>query len=100
MHAIKPPAAAANLLLGLLARLKGYILFQQKKYNESIELLNSIKEDLECKAEVIELIGDCFFKLEDVEKALKYWNKSKSLGRTNKTLFKKINDKKYYELSM
>ena len=83
-----------------LIRLKGYILFQQKKYNESIELLNSIKENLECKAEVIELIGDCFFKLEDVEKALKYWNKSKSLGRTNKTLFKKINDKKYYELSM
>ena len=83
-----------------IINLKGYILFQQQKYNIALELLENILNMNQCKSKTIELIGDCYFKLGDKTKALNSWKKSRDLGRKDKTLIKKINDKMYYELMM
>ena len=80
-----------------IINLKGYILFQQQKYNLSITLLESILTMNECKAKTIELLGDCYFKLGNKTKALNNWKKSRDLGKNDETLIKKITDERYYE---
>ena len=75
----------------------GWILFQQKRYELSKEYIEKSLAASPNSAEVVEHMGDVFFKLNKPEKALEFWNKAKELGSDSETLDKKIKEKKYVE---
>jgi tetratricopeptide (TPR) repeat protein len=76
---------------------KGFILFQQGKFNEA--LLSFQKADmLEPSNKIfVEHLGDGYAKLGDVSKAVDYWKKAKELGSKNKNIDKKIEKKQYFD---
>ncbi len=47
--------------------------------------------------DVLERFGDVMFKMENVENAIKYWEKAKAKGSNSDKLEKKITDRKLYE---
>jgi tetratricopeptide (TPR) repeat protein len=67
-------------------------LDEAKFYQE--KALELAKED---RATLYDHYGDILFKLNDVENALKNWNKAKENGSKNKVLPAKISGKKYIE---
>jgi tetratricopeptide (TPR) repeat protein len=67
-------------------------LEEAKYYQE--KALKSEKEDM---STIFEHYGDILIKLNDVENALKYWNKAKEAGSKNKALPIKISKKEYVE---
>jgi tetratricopeptide (TPR) repeat protein len=76
----------------------GWIMFQMGKYNDAKHfILRAIEVDPSPSGEVYEHLGDALFKLDDIEGALKYWQKAKSMGDTSPLIDKKINDQSYYE---
>ena len=76
----------------------GWILFQQEKYSEAkIYFEKALDKGGFNRPAIVEHLGDVFYKLNQPDKALENWNKSKELGNTSDLLKKKIADKKYYE---
>lgn len=65
--------------------------YTEAKYYQEKALANG-KDDM---STIYEHYGDILFKLNDIENALKYWNKAKEAGSKNKTLPTKISTKKY-----
>lgn len=75
-----------------------WILFQSDKFNLAKEWLEkAIKTGGEKNGIILEHYGDVLFKLNEVEKALEYWKKSKASGRSSEKIDKKIADKNIYE---
>lgn len=73
---------------------KGWILFQQGKYNESRKILQKALENSGSNnAEILEHYGDCLFKLDKKEKAVKYWKKALGKTKNPDELKKKIENK-------
>jgi tetratricopeptide (TPR) repeat protein len=68
-------------------------LYTDAKYYQEQAMANS-KDDM---ATIYEHYGDILFKLNEVDKALTYWNKAKENGSKSKTLPTKISTKKYVE---
>jgi tetratricopeptide (TPR) repeat protein len=73
----------------------GWVLFQKGEYEKAKSEFESAyayntKDDV-----ILEHLGDVYFKLNDLEKALIWWEKAKAI-ESNPTLEKKIADKKYY----
>jgi tetratricopeptide (TPR) repeat protein len=68
-------------------------LYTDAKYYQEQAIANS-KEDM---ATIYEHYGDILFKLNEVDKALTYWNKAKENGSKSKSLPTKISTKKYVE---
>lgn len=68
-------------------------LYTDAKYYQEQAIAKS-KDDM---ATIYEHYGDILFKLNEVENALKYWNKAKEDGSKNKSLPTKISTKKYVE---
>lgn len=76
---------------------KGFILFQQNKFVEAMQLFEKAYS-LSSKDKIItEHLGDGYVKTGNKEKAVEYWKKAKELGSTNKSLDKKIEKKEYYD---
>ena len=46
---------------------------------------------------IVEHLGDVYFKLGQINKSIDLWQKAKELNSDNKILLKKIEDKKYYD---
>ena len=67
-------------------------LEEAKYYQE--KAMKSEKEDM---STIFEHYGDILIKLNDVDNALKYWNKAKEAGSKNKALPIKISKKEYVE---
>jgi len=76
---------------------KGYILFQQGKYNEALPSFEKATQLEPSSSIFVEHLGDCFFKLGNSTKALEHWINAKTLGSRNKNIDKKIEKKQYYE---
>ena len=78
---------------------KGFILFQQGKYDEAKELFEqAIDMNPEQKdAEILEHLADAQFKLGNTEEAVKLWKEAKDLGSKSPLLDKKIETKTYVE---
>jgi tetratricopeptide (TPR) repeat protein len=72
-------------------------LFQQKRYELAKEYIEKSLAASPNSAEVVEHMGDVFFKLNKYEKAIELWNKARELGSDSEMLDKKIKDKKYVE---
>jgi tetratricopeptide (TPR) repeat protein len=77
----------------------GYILFQQKKYEEALREFEKALALNQNDKHIIEHVGDAQFKVGKVNEALANWKKAKELGATNLKLNDKINSKQYYEPS-
>jgi tetratricopeptide (TPR) repeat protein len=76
----------------------GWILFQQGKYKEAkVYFEKAIDKGGFNRPAIVEHYGDLLYKLNEPDRALENWKKSKELGNTSETLLKKISDKKYYE---
>lgn len=77
-----------------------WILYKQGKYVQAKELLEKAVEGGGSKnAVILEHLGDVYAKLNNITKALEYWNKAKAVenGDASEFLDKKIADKKLYE---
>lgn len=75
----------------------GYILFQQKKYNEALIQFEKALELNKNDKHITEHCGDALFKLGKINEAVIYWKKAKEFGSKNLKLNEKINDKTFYE---
>lgn len=78
---------------------KGFILFQMNKFEEAKGFFEEAMKLNATEPDINDHLGDVYFKLKDVDNALKFWNKAKELGSKNKNLAKKIETKSYYEPS-
>ena len=76
----------------------GFILFQKKEYSKAKTQLESAYAYNTEDVTVMEHLGDVYFKLNDLEKALIWWEKAKAIKTliNNDLLDKKIANKKYY----
>ncbi|MBI2257871.1 MAG: tetratricopeptide repeat protein [Flavobacteriia bacterium] len=75
----------------------GWVLFQQKKYQDA---QIQFEKALELKANdkhLIEHYGDVLFKLGKTSEAVQQWIKAKEMGSTNLKLEEKIKNKTYYD---
>jgi tetratricopeptide (TPR) repeat protein len=77
----------------------GWILFQQGKYKDAKEYIKRAIESDTANAEstLLEHMGDVYYKLGELDKALEYWNRALKRGEATPLLPKKIKDKRYYE---
>ena len=77
---------------------KGFILFQQEKYNEAkIQFQKALTSGGDKNTAVLEHLGDTFFKLNEKSNSVKYWKMSQELGNSSETLEKKIKNQNWYE---
>jgi Tfp pilus assembly protein PilF len=77
----------------------GWILYKEGKYDKALEF---IKKAITANGDnadgtVWEHLGDIYFKLNDVDKAVDSWKKAKEKGTDSIDIDKKIKDKKLYE---
>ncbi|MCJ8289239.1 MAG: tetratricopeptide repeat protein [Crocinitomicaceae bacterium] len=73
----------------------GWVLFQKKEYSKAKAEFESAYAYNTTDETVMEHLGDVYFKLKDLEKALVWWERAKAI-KSNDLLDKKIADKKYY----
>lgn len=73
-----------------------WVLFTMKNYNEALTfMLQAVEFDINKSEVLLEHLGDIYFHLGDVDKALMYWQKALSMGKENKKLNEKIITKTY-----
>ncbi|MBS1783474.1 MAG: tetratricopeptide repeat protein [Bacteroidetes bacterium] len=76
----------------------GWILYKQGKLELAKDyILKAIGHNPNADGTVWEHLGDVYFKLGDVEKAVESWKRAKSKGTENIIIDKKISDRKIYE---
>jgi len=76
----------------------GWILFQQGKFEEAkIYFEKALDKGGFNRPAITEHYGDVLYKLNQPDKALEYWKKSKELGNASELLNKKIAENKYFE---
>ncbi|KAF0138440.1 MAG: tetratricopeptide domain-containing protein, partial [Stygiobacter sp.] len=68
----------------------GWILFQNKKYEEALIYIKKAVDLGEVSAVVLEHLGDVYAKLHKLDDAKKYWNKALELDKKNAALQSKI----------
>lgn len=77
-----------------------WILYKQEKFVQAKEWLEkALNNGAESNAVILEHLGDTYAKLQNIAKALEFWNKAKTIndGSTTEFLDQKIADKKLYE---
>ncbi len=77
--------------------LMGYINFKEKKYTEALNSLLAANQTNEQDPRTKEWLGDCYYFLNDQEKAKFNWLESKRLGNKSSNLLLKIATNKYHE---
>ena len=80
-----------------LQSLMGYINLKEKKYSEGLSLLISANQTNDQDPRTKEWLGDCYYFLNDPEKANFNWLESKRLGNKSANLLLKIATNKYHE---
>jgi tetratricopeptide (TPR) repeat protein len=74
-----------------------WILYKQKKYTEALEWQQKAMAGASPSAVMQEHLGDIYFKLNETDKAMEYWQMAKGKLGVSTFLDKKITDKKLYE---
>ncbi len=75
-----------------------WVLFQKGEYRLAKFYMDTAMENGGGESvEVVEHYGDIYYKLDDVENALKYWKQSLEMGNESPVLKRKIEEKKYIE---
>ncbi|MGJ8660955.1 MAG: tetratricopeptide repeat protein [Bacteroidota bacterium] len=75
----------------------GFILFKKGDFKGAMNYYEKAYEMDSQDILLLDHMGDASIQLNNIDDALKYWNKAKSLGSKNKILDKKIENTKYYE---
>lgn len=76
----------------------GWVWFQMANYEKALPFLQKAYQlSLEPSAEIIEHLGDAYFKLGNKKEALKYWKLALKKNEKSKLLQKKIEKKEYLE---
>ena len=75
------------------------MLYRQNKFDKSKESFEKImkQQSTAINPEILEHYGDVLFKLEQVEKAVEFWEKANDLGLDSAVLKRKIETKQLYE---
>lgn len=75
-----------------------YVLFREGKYQDALKWAEKAKNSASYESgTILEHLGDIYFMLEDVEKAIQYWQKALKFNDHSNVLELKIKDKKFYE---
>jgi len=75
-----------------------WIFYKLERYEEAkMWMIKAIKYGGSKNGVILEHMGDIYYKLEDVDEAVKYWKKAKAAGETSELIDKKIGEKKLYE---
>jgi tetratricopeptide (TPR) repeat protein len=75
-----------------------WVLFQKGEYRLAKFYMDTAMENGgDESVEVVEHYGDIYYKLNEVENALKYWKQSLEMGNESPVLKRKIEEKKYIE---
>ncbi|MBS1773740.1 MAG: tetratricopeptide repeat protein [Bacteroidetes bacterium] len=77
----------------------GWILYKEHQYENAKEYIQKAIDGLngDADATVWEHLGDVYYKLNQVDKAVECWKKAKEKGSENIEIDKKIKDRKLYE---
>lgn len=77
----------------------GWVLYKMKQYEKAKDFIQMAVDanPTNADATLLEHLGDVLFKLNDVDRAVEYWKKSKERGSDNTLIDKKINERKLYE---
>lgn len=77
----------------------GWILYKMKKYEKAKDLIQMAVDANPANADatLLEHLGDVLYKLDDIDKAVEYWKKSKERGSDNPEIDNKINNRKLIE---
>lgn len=76
---------------------RGWVYFTQGKYNDALADFNKAFEMDNTQHIIAEHLGDTYFKLNQKEKAVEFWEKAVALGAKGSTIEKKIATKTYHE---
>jgi tetratricopeptide (TPR) repeat protein len=76
---------------------KAYLLFREANYAEALKLYEEANKSLPNDKIILDQLGDCFYFLNEKDKAIEYWKNAKAAGSSNQTIDKKIQTKTYYE---
>jgi len=76
---------------------KAYLLFRQSKYTEALKIYEESNKALPNDKIILDQLGDCYYFLNEKDKALEYWKNAKMAGSSNQQLDKKIQTKTYYD---
>lgn len=71
--------------------------FKLNNLSKSYEYLDNAMKISSNNIHVLECLGDVLANMNEIDKAIGFWEKSKSLGNKNPILIKKISEKKYSE---
>lgn len=75
-----------------------YILFRKGQYEDALKWAEKAKANASYEnGTVLEHLGDIYFMMEDIDKALEYWKKALKFNDHTNVLELKIKDKKFYE---
>ena len=76
----------------------GWVLYKLGRYSEAaVWVKKAVAATPKPDADLLEHLGDIYFKQGDIENALIQWQNAKEAGSTSEFLDKKINEKKLYE---
>lgn len=76
----------------------GWVFYQLGRYQEALEWIGkAVQSAEEPSGTVLEHFGDVLFKLNQVDEAMRFWQKALDAGETSDLLPKKIKDGKLYE---
>ncbi len=76
----------------------GWILYKLGRYDEAAEWVKkAVDATPSADADLLEHLGDIYFKKGDIDNALIQWQNAKKAGTGSEFLEKKINEKKLYE---
>ncbi|RYZ54737.1 MAG: tetratricopeptide repeat protein [Sphingobacteriales bacterium] len=76
----------------------GWILYKQGKYHDARKYIeDALKANPDADGTLWEHLGDVYFRLNDVSKAVEYWKTAKEKGTENTEIDKKIQDRKLYD---
>ena len=75
----------------------GWVLFQLGKYTEALTTFQQAQKFTQKEPLILEHIGDCQFKLGNINEAINFWKLAQEKGSKNLILPKKIEKKHYYE---
>jgi tetratricopeptide (TPR) repeat protein len=86
------PANAANM------DTYGWVLYKLGRYSEAVEWVEkAVAATPSPDADLLEHLGDIYFKLGNLEKAMIQWQNAQKVGKGSEFLEKKIKERKLYE---
>lgn len=76
---------------------EGLVLLQEGKYKDALAILKNVNELQPNERNYVDYLGDAYFFNGEISNAVDNWKKAKELGTKNKSIEKKISERKYVD---